>query len=199
MSQSSARRVDDVSFDAARFEIQPVAPEPYDHLLELYEDDVALIDALEQFAASGLEAGDGVVVIAREEHLRSLHFRLGRRDTFLEELQREQYLPVDAEKLLGEFMDDGWPDSARFHAVVHDLLARARGQGRNIRAFGEMVALLWERGEEAAVVRLEQLWERLRRSEGFVLLCAYPAAGFAAGNPHAADEVRDTHTRLRAL
>jgi hypothetical protein len=194
MSQSSAARVDDVPFDAAL-----VAPDPCDHLLELYEDDVALIDALEQFAASGLDAGDGVVVIAREEHLRSLHFRLGRRETFLKDVEREQYIPVDAEKLLGEFMDDGWPDSARFHAVVHDLLARARGQGRNIRAFGEMVALLWERGEEAAVVRLEQLWQRLCRSEGFVLLCAYPAAGFAAGNPHAADEVRDAHTRLRAL
>lgn len=194
MSQSSALSVDEISFDAAL-----VAPDPCDHLLELYEDDAALVDALEQFAASGLGAGDGVVVIAREEHLRALQFRLGTRDTFLEELQREQYLPVDAEKLLGEFMDDGWPDSARFHAVVHDLLSRARGQGRNIRAFGEMVAVLWERGEEAAVVRLEQLWQRLCRSEGFVLLCAYPAAGFAAGNPHAAREVRDTHTRLRAL
>ena len=58
------------------------------------------------------------------------------------------------------------------------LLTRGRAGGRRVRAFGEMVAVMWARGEQGATVRLEHLWHRLCQSEAFSLFCAYPRIGF---------------------
>ena len=41
-----------------------------------------------------------------------------------------------------------------------------------------MVAVLWQRGEHGATVRLEYLWHELTQSVGFSLLCAYPKSAF---------------------
>jgi hypothetical protein len=171
---------------------------PCDHVLELYDDDEAQVAALVQFAAGGLESGDGVVVIAQPAHLRALHHRLGARDQLLPAIERDQYIPVDAEHLLAEFMDDGWPDRARFEGLVDDLLTRGRGHGRRVRIYSELVSVLWAQGNEAAAVRLEQLWEQRCRQQRFRLLCVYPRGPFVAGSPAAAREVCETHTFVHA-
>jgi hypothetical protein len=44
--------------------------------------------------------------------------------------------------------------------------------------FGEMVALLWARGQAAATVRLEHLWQQFCKEHAFSVFCAYPKAGF---------------------
>ena len=44
---------------------------------------------------------------------------------------------------------------------------------RRIRAFGEMVDLLCERGNPTGAARLEELWNRLARRRSFSLLCGY--------------------------
>jgi hypothetical protein len=49
----------------------------------------------------------------------------------------------------------------------------ARFPHRRIRAFGEMVDLLCERGNPTAAARLEELWNRLARRRAFSLLCGY--------------------------
>jgi hypothetical protein len=41
-----------------------------------------------------------------------------------------------------------------------------------------MVALLWERGNSAATIQLEQLWNKFCETEVFCLFCAYPKSGF---------------------
>jgi hypothetical protein len=56
--------------------------------------------------------------------------------------------------------------------TVSGLLARARANGRRVRAFGEMVALLWEQGHHSATVRLEPQWGSFCRRETFPLFCA---------------------------
>ena len=67
----------------------------------------------------------------------------------------------------------GWPDDARFNQVATGLIQRARGPGRRVRAFGEMVALLWHQGHNRATVRLEYLWNKFREEQEFCLFCAY--------------------------
>src|SRR5688500_19228341 len=49
---------------------------------------------------------------------------------------------------------------------------------RSVRAFGEMVAVLWANGHNGATVRLEHLWHAFCQSEAFSLFCAYPKTGF---------------------
>ena len=45
-----------------------------------------------------------------------------------------------------------------------------------MRAFGEMVALLWELGDVAGALELEERWNRLQDEMPFELLCAYPTS-----------------------
>jgi hypothetical protein len=47
-----------------------------------------------------------------------------------------------------------------------------------VRAYGEMVDLLWKQGAAAAAIRLEVLWNQLAESRAFSLLCAYSMGNF---------------------
>src|SRR5262249_17252245 len=51
---------------------------------------------------------------------------------------------------------------------------RDRAPDFRVRAFGELVGLLWKEGRYSAAVRLEQFWNRLITSHGLHLFCAYP-------------------------
>jgi hypothetical protein len=153
------------------------------------------MDALEGFASGGLRAGDSVIIIAAREHRRALERRLRERGFDLDLAGREErFIPVDAAGLLAEFMPDGRLDAARFKALTANLLARA--QGRRVRAFGEMVALLWGEGRPAAALELERLWNQLRDEHAFCLFCAYPRSCFGAEAEAAMVEVCGQHSRV---
>ena len=86
----------------------------------------------------------------------------------------------DANQLLMQLMVDGMPDRARFQTVVGGLLERvaALRPGRTMRAFGEMVDVLWKQGHTKAAIALEELWNELATQHSFVLLCAYSMDNF---------------------
>jgi hypothetical protein len=44
--------------------------------------------------------------------------------------------------------------------------------------YGEMVALLWQQGNEKGTLLLEELWNNLGRLRPFSLLCGYPKNAF---------------------
>ncbi|MGI8602721.1 MAG: MEDS domain-containing protein [Verrucomicrobiales bacterium] len=108
----------------------------------------------------------------------------------------DQYMPLDAEQVLSKFMVKGWPDDRLFSEVVTGLLKRARKGGRRVRAFGEMVAVLWAQGHNGATVRLEHLWHSLCRTEEFSLFCAYPRSGFTQNADESIREICATHSRV---
>ena len=68
----------------------------------------------------------------------------------------------DAALTLDSFMEDGQPDRRRFEATARRLLAGA--DGKPVRAFGEMVALLWEQGNVPAAIRARGAVERPARA-----------------------------------
>jgi MEDS: MEthanogen/methylotroph, DcmR Sensory domain/Histidine kinase-like ATPase domain len=124
--------------------------------------------------------------------------RDGHRDLFRERLTASgadmaaasasgAYLEFDAGDMLRRFMAGGTPDPGRFDGAVGRVIRAAAGQGRQVRAYGEMVALLWNEGLVTAAIELESMWNGLGRTEVFSLFCAYPL-----------DSVADP-TRSRAL
>lgn len=170
---------------------------PCEHLVQIYQDESAFLDSLEGFIAGGLRAGDGVVVIATLLHLASLNERLVARNIDIAAaIKTDQYLIFDAEETLAKFMVMGWPDEDFFRAFVTHILQRAKGNNRRVRAFGEMVALLWARGNTGATVQLEHLWHRLCQEFTFSLFCAYPKTGFTRDASASIKEICAAHSRV---
>lgn len=169
---------------------------PCDHVLQIYENDIEFISTLEGFVSSGFRCGESVVVIATPEHLRALNQRLRDRgwDLFSLTLQ-DQYIPLSAEDTLKQFMINGWPDENLFYHLLTNLLLRARSRERRVRAFGEMVAVLWSEGYSGATVHLEHLWSRYCESEQFSLYCAYPKSGFTEDAKTSLDNICSCHSK----
>ena len=169
---------------------------PCEHLVEIYGDDAAFLDSLESFVIGGLKKKESVIVIATPQHRKALDSRLRFRNIGVEAaMAKDLYIALDAEETISKFMVKGWPDDALFEQVVGDLLIRGRKNGKKIRAFGEMVALMWARGETEATIRLEHLWHRFCSSEAFCLFCAYPKAGFTQNVKASIREICEAHTQ----
>jgi hypothetical protein len=170
---------------------------PCEHIAQFYENDGVLIDTLTGFVAGGLERGESTIVILTPDHLRSLEERLFRNNIDLPcALIEDRYIALDAEETLAKFMVGRWPDDQLFAELVDRLIQRATANGRRVRAFGEMVVLLWARGDTAATVRLEHLWQQICQRKSFSLFCAYPKAGFTKDPEESLAEICAAHTRV---
>lgn len=169
---------------------------PCDHVLQIYENDKEFIDILESFVINGFRSGESVIVIATPEHLRALNQRLRDQEWDLFSLTlQDQYIPLSAEETLGQFMINGWPDENLFYHLLTNLLLRARNRDRRVRAFGEMVAVLWSQGYSGATVHLEYLWNRYCESEQFSLFCAYPKSGFTEDAKESLTHICSCHSK----
>jgi signal transduction histidine kinase len=169
-----------------------------EHLVQFYESDEFLLDTLAAFLDEGLSGGDACLVVAKSGRREGLDARLRARGLDTEAAcLGGRFVTLDAAETLSEFMVGDAPDPLRFEAVVGGLIGRVAGEGRRVRIFGEMVALLWAEGKRDAALRLEALWNDLQKSRPFLLFCAYPMGGFG-GDPHAGPlgHVCASHTRV---
>jgi hypothetical protein len=170
---------------------------PCEHLVQIYLEDDVFLDSLEGFVAGGLEVGDGVIVIATATHLAALEDRITMRGINLSIARsHDQYIALDAQETLSKFLVKGWPDEELFGGLVTDLIARARGTERRVRAFGEMVAVMWAQGLNGATIRLEHLWHQFCQNEAFSLFCAYPKSGFTEDADASMQKICDAHSRV---
>jgi MEDS: MEthanogen/methylotroph, DcmR Sensory domain len=146
------------------------------HFVQFYDEDAVLIDAITTFMASGILLGETAVVVATASHRDALTESLSAVGIDLDaERAAGRYLEFDAAEILDRFMVKGHPDPDRFTNVIGEILRHASSGGRNVRAFGEMVALLWAGGNTSGAVALEELWNLIAEAYRFQLFCAYPA------------------------
>jgi hypothetical protein len=170
---------------------------PTEHFVQIYENDLAFLDSMASFVANGLNAGDVVIVIATLAHRVGLENRLSFMDVDIRNpRQTDQYIPLDARQTLSKFMIEGWPDEKRFKEQMDILMKRASKEQRKVRAFGEMVAVLWEDGHKEATVQLEQLWNDIAKQYEFCLYCAYPKVGFTQESHNSYQQICSMHSRV---
>ena len=170
---------------------------PCDHLIQIYESDKIFLDTLEGFAGAGILAGDSVVIIATNSHLKNLNKRLVNQGFDLESLSREdRYFPLEANETLSKFMVNDWPDDELFNNFISGVIEASTQGNRKLRAFGEMVAVLWEKGLNGATVRLEHLWCDLQNKKDFTLYCAYPKNGFTQSAADSMHTICKSHTKI---
>lgn len=171
----------------------------FEHFVHIYEEETSFLNTLANFVGDGLSKGEGVIVILTALHCQELETRLQDMGFNLKVAQsQDQLILLDADETLSKFMVDDWPNEEAFATVITDTLRRAEGQGRKVRAFGEMVALMWARGQCGATVRLEHLWHELCKRETLPLFCAYPKSGFTEDPASSIEHVCSLHSKTFA-
>jgi signal transduction histidine kinase len=174
-------------------------PAQHNHMVQFYEDEQFLVDNVAHFIAAGLRGGEPIIIIATEAHRTAFadHVRLHGLDVE-KALASGQLTMLDARKTLGELMVGDRPDWERFRRVIGSWIERIRGEGKaRVRAYGEMVDLLWRDGNRVAAIQLEEFWNDIGHDYSFSLLCAY-----VMGNFYRAEDAEDfarvcrTHTHV---
>lgn len=144
-------------------------------MVQFYGHDDELAAGVAAYVAEVIQAGGTAIVIATEEHRRAFTAQLGRAGPSPWPLTAS-LLMVDAREAADDLLIDGRIARHRFDKLIGDLVREAAGRGGPLRAYGEIVAVLWADGHVRAALELEELWNDLGREVDFSLYCAYPRA-----------------------
>ena len=154
---------------------------PRDHIVQLYQDQQFLNRAVCRFAASAIANGEGVILVPTKAHWDAFRPRMEAEGIDIEAARASGQLTiVDADELLPQFMRDTMPDAPVFLGLAADVIAQARGGGRypKVRWWGEMVNVLWERGDVAASMDLEDQFDRLAHQHEIAIFCSFVMDNF---------------------
>jgi hypothetical protein len=159
-----------------------------DHIVQLYQDQNFLSRAVCRFVGAAITSGEGIILCPTDLHWNAFRPRLEADGVDLEAARkRGQLTVVDADDFLPRFMRDGMPDPTIFLPLAAEAVAQARAGGRypRIRWWGEMVNVLWERGNVAASMKLEDLFDQyVAKGDDVAIACSFLMDNFD-GNVHA--------------
>ena len=172
-----------------------------DHLVQMYEaDEQALVRNVARYLLEGLALGSLLIVVTTPEHEAAFCQALEAGGADPQAAAGDGRLTIlNAEATLARFMVDGYPDADLFEQTVGVVVRQAaeRAGDHGVRAFGEMVGVLWASKQYPAAIRLEQLWHKLMKSVEFNLFCGYPIDIFAREfNLGVVDALLCAHTHL---
>ena len=152
------------------------------HAVQFYDDEKTLYATVAGFLGQGLVDEQPAILIAAAAHCGPILYELKGQMLDVEQARRSGDLIVlDAGEMLAQFMRNDVPSADAFESSVGDLIRRLlvkRSKPTLIRAYGEMVDVLWKDGKPDAAIRLEILWNRLADRFGFALLCGYSMGHF---------------------
>jgi hypothetical protein len=173
---------------------------PRDHMVQLYQDQDFLNRAVCRFAGAALANGEGLILVPTAEHWNAFRPRLVAEGVDVEGAQaRGQLTVVDADELLPRFMSHKMPDAPVFLGLAGEVVARARGENRypKVRWWGEMVNVLWERGNVAASMNLEDLFDQLAHKHDLAIFCSFLMDNFDGNiHTHMLPRLGENHSHL---
>lgn len=161
--------------------MNPSNPAGQFHAVRFYDSKESLCRIVAAFLGEGLEVGQPGLVIGTPEHRAGIIGALRGRGFDVDGLLAAgDLLLVDAREMLATFMIDGEPNANLFQEHATQAIERlCRGRKDcTIRAYGEMVDLLWKDNQHVAAILLEMLWNKLAASASFSLLCGYAMGNF---------------------
>jgi len=166
------------------------------HLVQFFAgDEPRLVRNVAKYLSRLLHDGGGAVIIAARARREAIVAEIG--DRLGAVPAPDRLVLLDSHTTLDLFMVDGRPDAALFDATVGAVARELYARFGAVRAYGEMVGVLWTQGNSEAAAALEELWNELRRSVDLGLYCGYPidvlGAEFQIGSVRG---ILDAHTHV---
>ena len=149
---------------------------PRDHIVQLYQDQGFLNRAVCRFAGAALSNGEGIISAPTLPHWNAIRPRLEAEGVDVDAArQRGQLTVVDADATPAALHAGRHAGFPVFLGVAGEAIAKARGGGHysKVRWWGEMVNVLWERGDVAASMNLEDLFDQLAHKHDIAIFCSF--------------------------
>jgi hypothetical protein len=147
------------------------------HVVQLYRDEGVLRRAVVAWIAPSLRAGGGAALLCTHAHATELRRELREAGLGPEVLERAGRLVfVDAREAMARFLVGDAVDAAAFKALGAEIFGKIRQAstpGREIRAWGEIVDVLWKEERPETAMLLEALWNDVIVEQQIRLLCSY--------------------------
>ncbi|HYX33483.1 MAG TPA: MEDS domain-containing protein [Oligoflexus sp.] len=147
-----------------------------DHMVQFYKNPEYLSESVGEYIRLGLAKGDGIFVLATQDHWDSLKRTLLEKDPVTENYLTEQQLVfIDAHQALRQILHHGRPNKEAFINFIGNTVGRMHAYA-NIRAYGELVDVLCAAGKIDEAIQLEQYWNEVLQAEPRLsLMCGYSA------------------------
>ena len=126
------------------------------------------------FVEGGLQRGESVLVIAAADQRDRLFERLAA-GKFRPQSLRDpgQLSVVDSGQITEQVVAGGMPEWAPFRNALAPVLSRLQPSGRGTRVYSELANALWQAGNTAAAIQVEDFWNALAGTYSFSLYCGY--------------------------
>lgn len=171
-----------------------------EHLVQLYgRDDRVLVRNVSRYLCEGLVREEGLLVIATRAHTHAFVARMGTDGADpIAAIRDGRLVMLDAAETLARFTVNGSLDETKFEAVIGGAISslQTRLDRPALRAYGEMVALLWQGGDHPAAFELEGYWNRLLAESSVALFCSYPIDLFDNAECPDIKDVLGAHTHV---
>src|SRR6185295_16190558 len=109
-----------------------VEPLARDHVVQLYQDERVVVEAVALFTAIALGKGEAVVLVATPAHLEAIEDRLEEKNLCVEDVKGWGQLTVkDASEVLSGFMVNEMPDKVLFKPIIGSMIQTAASAARS--------------------------------------------------------------------
>jgi MEDS: MEthanogen/methylotroph, DcmR Sensory domain len=167
----------------------------------IHRDEDSVTSVAAQVLAAAIQFGQPALLITAGGHLDDVRNKLAREGINTDELIAAGRLTaMNADTLLDVLMVGDAPDPIRFRQMIGALLEQLCSQrdGCIPVIYSDMADRLWKRGNKAAALSLEILWNRLATAFNFSLMCGYSGHPSTPGAPTLEElrEVCDQHNHI---
>jgi KaiC/GvpD/RAD55 family RecA-like ATPase len=170
------------------------------HDVQFYQNEDFLATAVAQYLADGVRSGQPLIVITTAAHRKAFADRMRSMGVDPDDLvHARDVIWLDAQETLSAFMEGATPNRELFDATIGNVFEKLMTNRKYlvVRAYGEMVDLLWKQGKAEGAIVLEELWNGLASKYSFSLLCAYSKASLQTdSSPHGLERICGQHSRV---
>ena|SRR5687768_11695791 len=168
------------------------------HDVQFYDDDSRLARSVADFLAEGIKSAQPAIVIATPAHIRAIKEELRQCGVDVDGAGPNDMIWLDAHETLSAFMEGGRPSRELFDATVGNVFEKVTSARRyvTVRAFGEMVDILWRDGKPQAAIELEEIWNALAARYAFALLCAYSTKSLDPTDMAGIERICSVHSQV---